>query len=374
VVDGYLSVILGRPRSFQEKDFYQEYHINIDDDVLEATTDVALVPHHGNLEAAIHHCNLARVMARNNDVLYSLTNLTEPQLIHHAQESLRLLQDVENALPHFLKPREPTLVGSSMWERQNTVLKLALAHARVLATRRCILTDDSGRTSSLNDQLKEQRSRTIQICMDSITTIVDVAHELMQRDRLYEAFWFTQYIALCAISTLFMYKIQCSRSRLRVNEQESVSRTSVHFRKAEDVQQYLARIAQPGSLAQRHHDLLNHLRNRANNKNKPRQSRPVLATVTTPDAPPQGVIEPAEDGRLGQVYHIQNMLENGWNPSALNEVPMGQSSSASLDATGFTPSSSADFNLFEDATPWQYLDQLGAFGGEQATWFYHNSQ
>jgi hypothetical protein len=377
VIDGYLSVILGRPRSFQEKDIDQEYPLNIDDAVLEATTDPALVPHHGNLEAAIHHSKLARVMARNNDVLYSLTTLTGQQLMQHAQESLKLLQDIEDGLPPFLKPRKETLVGSSIWERQNTVLKLALAHARILATRR-ILTDEYKHNTAMTGEWAEERSITIKICMDSVITIIDVAHELMQRDRLYEAFWYTQYIALCGISTLFMYEIQHSRSRLPAQELQSLTRIGSYLQKSEDVQQYLARIAPPGSQAQRHHDLLNHLRNRANIKKPLEQSgdqnTQMPPTTSRMDAVQPAGMEMAADERLhqSQGHHNQDTIGNSWETSAMNSMPLGENSDANLQLSAFTPTSSVDLSLFQDATPWQYLDQLGAFG-EQAGWFYQMS-
>ncbi|KAH8647663.1 fungal-specific transcription factor domain-containing protein [Xylariales sp. PMI_506] len=374
VIDGYLSVILGRPRSFQDKDIDQEYPYNIDDKVLEATADPKLVPHHGNLEASIFHAKLARVMAQNTDNLYPLRSLTEREIVDYTRESLSLLQEVENSLPPFLKPRDAIMVGSSIWERQNTVLKLALAHARVLATRRCILTDDAGYTAAAttDNELKDRRSAFIQICIHSIITIIDVTYELMQKNRLYGAFWYTQYISLCAISTLFMYKIQCSRSPFLAQVSRSLTRTNATFEKAEEVQQYLARIAQPGSQAQRHHDLLRHLRNRANNRRTQAQTRPsALPRVQVDQITRPERIGSAADGMNAQAQHVQEAVGSSWDGSTMTAMPFGQEdgSDAHLQ-TEFTPTSSTDFNLYQDSMPWQYLDQLGTFGGEQTGWFY----
>ena len=381
VIDGYLSVMLGRPRSFREEDIDQEYPINIDDPVLQVTTDTSLVPHHGDLEASIFHAKLARVMARNNDALYPLANMNEQQIIEQARISLQLLQAIEDELPPFLRPREKILTGTSTWERQNTVLKLALAHARILATRRCILVDKE-RLSRTDEQLKDMRAACVRKCLWSTCTIIDLAYEMMQQNGLYQAFWYTQYISLCAISTLFMHRIQQVRSRF-MKDLDGLGNIEEHFNKAEEVQQYLAQIAPAGSQAQRHHDLLNHLRNRANNKRPSDRGKLVQQQQQQP--PPVQLSDsnnlhhtvanptPTSDTNAPELSQEAPPPVARVQPWGLTEDMLMQTNHAAdpgLPPTIFTPLSSIDFNFPQGPMSWQYLDQLGAFaGGEEVEWF-----
>ncbi|RJE22533.1 Transcription factor [Aspergillus sclerotialis] len=127
VLDGYLSVMLGRPRILRDEDVDQPYPRNVDDSDLMSTEPIDDLPQHGNLEAFLAHASLARLMARSSDTLYPLQPLTEEQVLQRSNELLDVLETWKQSLPNFLKPGNKTLTGERMFERQNTVLKLAHA-------------------------------------------------------------------------------------------------------------------------------------------------------------------------------------------------------------------------------------------------------
>ncbi|OCT51789.1 hypothetical protein CLCR_08038 [Cladophialophora carrionii] len=264
VLDDYLSVMLGRPRMLRDEDIDQPYPRNIDDQDLLSSESPDELPLHGNLEAFIAHADLAKLMGRNSDLLYPLHPLTDDQLFDRTNEMLESVTQWRDRLPDFLKPRDKTLAGQRTFERQNTVLKLAYAHLRILVTRRCLLADfsrlghstPSPAPSSLDDRALEP----VQECVAAITTILNATHDLVQRNALYQAFWFTQYIALVAISTLYVYVIQSSRARLPAGIFPGLDAI---FDKALLCQDYLAKLAPEGSQARRHCHLLSRLRLRA---------------------------------------------------------------------------------------------------------------
>ncbi|EXJ58776.1 hypothetical protein A1O7_06206 [Cladophialophora yegresii CBS 114405] len=264
VLDDYLSVMLGRPRMLRDEDIDQPYPRNIDDQDLLSSESPDDLPLHGNLEAFIAHADLAKLMGRNSDLLYPLHPLTEDQLFDRTNEMLDSLTQWRDRLPDFLKPRDKTLVGHRTFERQNTVLKLAYAHLRILVTRQCLLADFSrlGRTtpSPAPFILDDRALKPVQECVAAITTILNATHDLVQRNALYQAFWFTQYIALVAISTLYVYVIQSSRANLPAGIFPGVD---AMFDKARLCQDYLANLAPEGSQARRHCRLLARLRRRA---------------------------------------------------------------------------------------------------------------
>lgn len=265
VLDGYLSVMLGRPRILHDQGVDQPYPNNIDDLDLVSSEPVEDLPHHGNLEAFIGHANLAKLMARTNDLLYPLHQLTEEQVLDRSNDMLDALNTWRDNLPNFLRSGRKTLTGERTFERQNTVLKLAHAHMQVLITRRCLLIDTSclGRLALAQAQAQDLRTtRPIQDFVTGITTILDVASALVERGALYHCFWFTQYIALVAISTLYVFLIQGTRHALP-ESMESFIDVDAYFLKAKQCQSHLDGLAPPGSQANRHHHLLDQLRRKA---------------------------------------------------------------------------------------------------------------
>ncbi|EXJ80869.1 hypothetical protein A1O3_07155 [Capronia epimyces CBS 606.96] len=260
VFDNYLSVMLGRPRIFRDEDIDQQYPRNIDDQDLLSSESPEELPQHGNLEAFIAHAHLAKLMARNSDLLYPLRPLSEDQVFERTDQMLEAVYHWRQNLPDFLKPRDRTLAGQRTFERQNTVLKLAYAHLRILVTRRCLLMDFSqlGRSSSASEDGRAEKP--IRECAAAIGTILHTTYELFQRGSMYQSFWVTHYVALVAISTLYVFMIQNSRSSIPAGLFPDID---VFFDKAQYCQAQLAAMTPDGSQARRHYNLLDRLRKRA---------------------------------------------------------------------------------------------------------------
>ncbi|EXJ90432.1 hypothetical protein A1O1_03533 [Capronia coronata CBS 617.96] len=260
VLDDYLSVMLGRPRTLRDEEIDQPYPRNIDDQDLLSSESPEELPQHGNLEGFIAHANLAKLMARNSDLLYPLQPLSEDQVYERTVLMLEALYSWRDGLPDFLKPREKTLVGQRTFERQNTILKLAYAHLRILVTRRCLLMDFSrlGRSSPTSED--DRALKPIQECASAICAILDTIYQLSHRGSMYQAFWFTHYVALVALSTLYVFMIQNSRSSIPQGLFPDIDSC---FDKAKYCQAQLAALSPNGSQARRHYILLDRLRKRA---------------------------------------------------------------------------------------------------------------
>lgn len=287
VMDDYLSVMLGRPRMLRDEDIDQPYPRNIDDQDLLSTESPEDLPLHGNLEAFIAHADMAKLMGRNSDLLYPIQALTEDQVLARTDEMLAAVFQWRDSLPDFLKPRDRTLTGQRTFERQNTVLKYAYAHLRILITRRCLLADFSRLGRSSKPSTTDDRAFVpIKECVRAISTILDASYDLSQRGAFYQAFWFTQYITLVAISTLYVFIIQHSRSHFPPSLFPEVD---VFFDKAKHLQSLLTALAPEGSQAQRHWSLLDRLRARAE-KDAARAKRPMtMGVAPTPVSTAAGV-------------------------------------------------------------------------------------
>lgn len=261
VLDGYLSVMLGRPRILRDDDVDQPYPRNVDDEDLMSPEPVDDLPQHGNLEAFLAHASLAKLMAKSSDRLYPLHPLTEEQVLDSSNELLDELESWKQSLPKFLRPGSKILTGDRMFERQNTVLKLAHAHLRILMSRRCLLSDTCRLGHLVHTQSPPdlRTTRPIQECVAGITTVLDAGTALMEHDSLFHCFWFTQYIALVAASTLYIFLVQGARHALPAS-MDSFIDVELYFDKAKKCQSRLDALAPPGSQAKRHYQLLDHLK------------------------------------------------------------------------------------------------------------------
>jgi hypothetical protein len=304
-----------------------------------------------------HHTKLTRCWARSNDLLYPIQQLSNDEIIRRGSTALQELYQWELDLPPFLRPRPTASLGIQTWERQNSVLGLALAHSRILATRRSLLIDAATLQASCSVDTLRQHEDNVKACISSIRDIIDRVHPMMNHGRLLWGFWLTQYIAMCAISTLFVYKIQRRRGSMSVSaisngisgaDQPDDPDLKSHFQKAEEVQQYLGKMAPAGSQAKRHHKLLSRLRQRANKGSMVTTSNPQKKNVEN------GITQSDPQSPL-------DMIRNQAVDLNLSEITNGTDHFPPLSASdeGFTPGLLFDF-AFPDASSWQYLDQLGS--------------
>ena len=330
-IDGYISVMLGQPRLLRDEDVDQEYPENIDDTVLDTATDVALCPHHGSMEASVFHAKLARLFARSNDLLYPIGHLSTVDIIQRSHGMVEMLNELERELPPYLQPRAAASLGTQTWDRQNSVLGLAIAHARILATRRSILLDIT--STSLSPEDHEKYQTCLRTCLEAICAMIDRVHPMMLKQRLLWGFWLTLYSTTCAISTLLVYKMQQSRT---ITPDDLEFDMNEYYQKAEEVQVHLAGIAPEASQAKRHHQLLGRLKQRANRAQSRTASRPRPGTNVDVEFP---CATRADDETSNDVDHTMVA------PSAISNDQL-------------TPNE-FDF-AFMDDTPWQFLDQLNS--------------
>ncbi|KAL6244337.1 hypothetical protein RBB50_008579 [Rhinocladiella similis] len=365
VLDGYLSVMLGQPRILHDADIDQEYPRNIDDNDLLPSESLEDLPLHGNLEAFIAHADLSKLMGRNNQLLYPLQPLTEEDVLARTYQMLNALDAWRDSLPEFLKPRDKTLTGQRTFERQNTTLKLAYAHLRILVTRRCLLADFSrlGRRGPLEGH---RALKPIEECIASVYTILNTIPDLNERGTIYQAFWFQSYVALVAISTLYVFLIQRSRSRYL---EQAFDRVDIYLEKARYCQNFLAKLSPEGSQSRRHHELLNRLRDRAvkdvtmakNSVTANGHTQAAARGSTMDTEQPEQRVPVSRDqvvrGGINDLIHLPNP-ENGVQANDAGEYD------GDMDAMIGQFAPSEDDFMFHDwnGWGWESLDTVGFLG------------
>jgi len=196
----------------------------------------------------------------------------------------------------------------------------------------------------------------------------------MTRDSLFQAFWFTQYISLVAISTLYVYRIQrnnrhallYSGNAAKVGLDKVFSDLDEYFNKAKQCQSYLAEIVPAESSSRRHHKLLDSLKAKAEKESTSSARRPKPATVNPPEAPAQQL--PTTSWSPAPPYSF-NTNQGSLDALAAAMVAENATSSANMSMDGATPivdgagmemfSSPDDSSVLQDLMGWESLDQLG---------------
>ncbi|OBT86147.1 hypothetical protein VE02_05768 [Pseudogymnoascus sp. 03VT05] len=358
-LDRYLSVMKGRPRIFRDEDIDQEYPVNVDDDDMVFTDKdlIAVLPLRGLLDASINHAKLSTIMGNATDMLYPLKPLAHEELQMKAGLITKLLDDWEQDLPRFLRPTHRTFTGKRMFERQNTVLKLSHAHMRILINRQFLLSNFStlGQVDRPNDDDLEHQ-KYVRNCVSAACIIIDTVEGFVDDGNLIKGFWFTQYIALCAISTLYIYIIH---HRLKPNSLVSPSGKS-YFAAAGKCRNYIENLAPEGSHSKRYNTLLTRLRNRA--------MRSMGDVVVDSEGDRMGY-NATEVGRLLPRNHpiepVYNANFYGGGDNGEHGVGIEAGFGMGSQEVGIQipkyPSSGSGFTMENDAfqLTWGYLDQLG---------------
>jgi hypothetical protein len=342
----------------RDEDIDQPYPRNIDDQDLLSTELPEDLPQHGNLEASVAHAKLAKIMGHNSDFLYPVRNLSQTEIFDRTSTMLDVLEQWKTDLPDFLRPRDKTLAGQRTFERQNTVLKLAYCHLLILITRRCLSVNSSQLGHDISSRLDDRAVRPIEECKKGIDMTLNTIRHLIERGVLYQASWFTQYVALVAISTLYVYIIQ----QLKTVSQQGQSKENERlFFQASRCQAFLARLAPEGSQAYRHYRLLERLRKRA--ELSIARQRPSGQHVQGISAQPS---QTANDLSSSYVGAMKTATAPGAQaqPHHLQENPTPSFYSPSINVDNFLPEpvfSAEDDRLFNELLElgWENLDTVG---------------
>lgn len=116
----------------------------------------------------------------------------------------------KNSLPAFLDSDrvEPSML-IPIYQRQSTVLKLAYAHAMILANRQSILSNFANLSRRQHESPPDIQV-SLKECIKAAILVVETVNSFIEEGKMSKAFWFTHYISFCAIATVYVYTIQQS--------------------------------------------------------------------------------------------------------------------------------------------------------------------
>ncbi|RAL12468.1 Zn(II)2Cys6 transcription factor [Aspergillus homomorphus CBS 101889] len=208
-LDKYLSVMLGRPRLWQDED--------IDEDLPTRVNDSDLTPQESRLtkrdclmDAPLFHVLLARILTQAVKEPYVQTGISSQEQIANICTLHKKVMDWQAGLPPFLSGVIQPSSLVPVFRRQLTVLRLARYHAVMFITRPLLLRNYGQMWPECEPSYRKLLCTCLTAACDAIELILGFVHD----DELYTAFWYSQYIAFNALSIIYIYLIQLRRGRI----------------------------------------------------------------------------------------------------------------------------------------------------------------
>ncbi|KAG4436140.1 hypothetical protein IFR05_008383 [Cadophora sp. M221] len=208
-LDRYLSVILGRPRIFRDEDIDQPLPNQSEIDADSTSITGPKIRNRQSVDdGPIFHSRLARIIGGISSDLYPTHRTEDGAWLQSAERWTAELKTWKESLPAFLDPSkvDPSML-ISIFQRQSTVLRLAYAHALILANRPSLLSNFAD-LAKRTERLTKEPSRSVRECINAAMIVVDTVTGLIEEKKMRQSFWFTHYISFCAISALYVYAIQ----------------------------------------------------------------------------------------------------------------------------------------------------------------------
>ncbi|KAK7429404.1 hypothetical protein QQZ08_003996 [Neonectria magnoliae] len=253
-LDAYLSVALGRPRSFHDDDIDTELPACVDDDQLTADHIAVSPPNKGpsTMLAPIAHINK---IVRD---LYSIKPISASR---RSVLTERISKDLSDWRVEFSRFLDADFFGTSLvvpiFQRQRNVLNLTYWHAIILTYRPFVLSSLArlsrrGASAASEEDAQAQDEESVRQCLVAAMDTVKTMDDMTQSRQMFGAFWITAYFAFTATIVLYIYVIQKRASPPEVY--------STYFAAAARCQSHISAMAEKGSLSERYCLVLEELR------------------------------------------------------------------------------------------------------------------
>ncbi|OJJ02119.1 hypothetical protein ASPVEDRAFT_656164 [Aspergillus versicolor CBS 583.65] len=348
-LDNYLSMALGRPHTFNDKDIDQELPSCVDDHEIDGNISRSVSPcGHGlsTMFGPISYARLCRILSGVLSDVYSIQPMTMTERIDHTTKYMKQLKTWRMEMASFLdQGNSNTAPLVLIFQRQKNVLNLAYWHTVILTNRPLLLSNFSRLTNSTRSgqpgegERRDRINESVSECLHAALEIVGIVDMMTKAKQLLRAFWFTPYFAFSASVILYVYTIQHSK------EPEEVYRP--YLAAAERCQQQIMKVAGEGSLTSRYCVVLEELRAEA--------VRQIAPAAAAPEERPAQQPYSTMDARAEEVEPFSSNM--GGLPAGFSITSPGLAAMGQLDDLHVSPGDSLG-----DLTGWGQFDSMVVSG------------
>ncbi|KAH7383158.1 fungal-specific transcription factor domain protein [Cadophora sp. MPI-SDFR-AT-0126] len=344
MLERYLCVMLGRPKTLHDEDIDQIFPDEINDEDMTAEG-----PIEGRrskdcvITASILHFRLACIVGEMSREIHSILPISEEQRLEASERITLSLEAWKSQLPPIFSIVDAASLVVP-FHRQSHILRTAYAHAVIHATRSFLLVNHSDlvkqSTISIDNVLKH-----VLKCIDAAQILVDMVNDNADGS-LSQAFWFTHYTSFCAVVVIYVYTIQHCKIFYRY---PSMPASSDLLAVAERCQRSLADASRKHCPSQRYSIILEELRHE------------VYRQISYP---PQGNFDNGTlvDGNDLILFTAANPSEGDTTSFPTNQVSStynrGPDDIRVSNSDGLTPGLMSNQNWNWNSTEWLHLDSL----------------
>lgn len=278
--------------------------------------------------------------------MYTIRPISEQERVSAAHRLCEKLHDWKASLPPHLGAVRPSSLIPS-FRRQCIVLRIAYSHAIMHANRFFILGN-----FSLSSEMQ------VAECVLAAKTVLEIVDGLARDSPIFHAFWWTHYVAFCALVVTYAWEIQQQiRSDARSTGTKTPVDRAVLLDLAERCQTHLAQATATNSPSRRYAIILEELRSEAQRRSgrgvvastgglqpSSMATTTVVAAATAEKGDQIGHTPVTQGEQQGQDTHVGDVGVQGFQPAILG----------SADAFDSLPESSV-FQAW-DMTDWLELD------------------
>ncbi|KAL3466047.1 fungal-specific transcription factor domain-containing protein [Aspergillus heterothallicus] len=208
-LDKYLSVILGRPRLWNDGD--------VDEELPARVNDVDLLPMQIEsarrdcvMDAPVLHTILARILSQAAKEPYVVAGISNRDQLNIIRGFCESVADWQAGLPPLLSGAIHPSSLVPVFQRQLTVLQLARYHLLMFITRPLLLRN----YGQIWPDCEASYFNYLGICLTAARDAIELVLSFVRENQLFHAFWYSQYIAFNALSIIYIYLIQVQRRRI----------------------------------------------------------------------------------------------------------------------------------------------------------------
>ncbi|KAL7818539.1 fungal-specific transcription factor domain-containing protein [Trichoderma gracile] len=256
-LDNYLSMALGRPRTFHDDDIDQELPSCVDDHQIHGD-HISQGTTHGQsvMLGPVAYAKMSRILSMILRNVYSIHSTSRNDKHAFATIHTKELAEWRADVAHFLDP-VTNMPLIPIFQRQKNVLNLAYWHTMILTHRPFLLRNfaqlqNASRPRRDDREFEARIEQSVHECLKAATNITKTVDDMYQGGQLFRAYWFTSYFAFSAAVILYVYTIQKSN--------EPAEAYSGYLAAATRCQDQLSNLAEDGSLVARYCLVLEELR------------------------------------------------------------------------------------------------------------------
>ncbi len=205
---------------------------------------------------------VSQILAKISREIYAIRPLSGGALVSSASSINQELHEWRASLPPLLGAINPSSLVAP-FRRQSTAVRLAYAHAVIHANRPFLLSnlvEEGGRVQPRNSETQ------VLECIYAAGQVLEMVDTMVGDGTLFYAFWWTHYVAFCALAVVYIWEIQEDKAETASQPPGDLDPGQL-FELAERCQAHLGQATAANSPSRRYSIILQELREEAKQRN-----------------------------------------------------------------------------------------------------------